>query len=337
MEVPHDAAARQIRADGIDILVDLLGHTRGARLPILAARPAPIQVNFLGYAGTMGADFIDYVIADATTVPMREQPFYAEHIVHLPDCYMPFDATLEAASTAPSRAELGLPQAGFVFCCFNGAHKIAPATFDIWMRLLRSVPGSVLWLVEDNAIARANLRREAEVRGVGADRLVFAPFLPLPEHLARHRRADLFLDTLPYNACTTTALALWAGLPVLTCAGETFAGRIAASLLRAAGLGVLVAGTAAEYEALALRLAGDPALLGGLRRALAEARRTAPLFASERYVRNLECAYDTMWRNWQAGRSPAAFAVPPTKPAAAPLLRTAGSGIGREPPDLLST
>ncbi|HZT50892.1 MAG TPA: tetratricopeptide repeat protein, partial [Stellaceae bacterium] len=216
VEVPHDAAARQIRADGIDILVDLLGHTRGARLPILAARPAPIQVNFLGYAGTMGADFIDYVIADATTVPMREQPFYAEHIVHLPDCYMPFDATLEAASTAPSRAELGLPQAGFVFCCFNGAHKIAPATFDIWMRLLRSVPGSVLWLVEDNASARANLRREAEVRGVGADRLVFAPFLPLPEHLARHRRADLFLDTLPYNACTTTALALWAGLPVLT-------------------------------------------------------------------------------------------------------------------------
>jgi protein O-GlcNAc transferase len=305
----HHRAAQLIRNDAIDILVDLSGHTNGARLPIVAARPAPIQVNFLGYPGTMGADCIDYVIADPIIAPMTDQPFYDERIVHLPDCYMPFDTTQAIAEPVPTRTEYGLPEAGFVFCCFNNTQKITPTAFDVWMKLLLAVPGSVLWLAEEKATVRANLVREAEARGVAAERLVFARMQPLPEHLARHRLADLFLDTLPYNACTTTGLALWAGLPVLTCLGNGFAGRIAASLLHAVGLQELVTRSSAEYEALALRLAADRAQLEDLRRRLAANRLTAPLFDTGRYARNIEAAYLRFWQNWAAGMPPQAFSV----------------------------
>ena len=302
-------AAQRIHDDGVDILIDLSGHTRGGRVSVAAARPAPVQVNFLGYAGSMGAPCFDYVIADPIVVPMTEQPFYDEKIVHLPDTYMPFDTTTEIAASRPSRAQYGLPATGFVFCCFNNVQKIAPAMFDIWMRLLRAVPGSVLWLATENETVRANLRREAESRDVNGERLVFAAIEPLPQHLARHRLADLFLDTLPYNACTTTGLSLWAGLPVLTCTGRAFVGRIAASLLHSTGLDELVTHAPDEYAALALALAADPVRLRALRDRLADARPTAPLFDAARYARNLEAAYVRMWDQWTEGRTPAPFAV----------------------------
>ena len=309
--VSHGDAARRIHADGIDILVDLKGYTSGARTAILAPRPAPIQVNFLGYPGTMGADFVDYVLADATVAPMADQPQYAEKIVHLPDCYQPNDRMRAIAEPAPTRAQCGLPERGFVFCSFNNSQKLTPGFFAIWMRLLKAVPGSVLWLLGTGATIEANLRREAHSRGVAPERLVFAPMIGLAEHLARYRHADLFLDTLPYNGHTTASDALWAGVPVLTCAGPTFAGRVAASLLKAVGLRELTTASAGEYEALALRLATEPALLTGLRRRLAANRATAPLFDAARFARGIEAAYARMWEIWRAGRPPEPFAVAP--------------------------
>jgi len=282
-------AARIIRRDRIDILVDLNGYTRIARPQILAHRPAPVQVNFLGYPGTMGADFIDYVIADAICIPPGDEAHFSEKIIRLPDCYQPNDRRREIAAETPSREAAGLPARGFVFCCFNNSFKITPATFGIWMRLLAQVPDSVLWLLD--GLGTENLRREAVKAGIGPNRLVFAPKAPLPEHLARHRLADLFLDTLPYNAHTTTSDALWAGLPVLTCLGKTFAGRVAASLLTAVGLPELITRSPKEYEAMALALAGDPARLADLKRKLADNRDTAPLFDTDRFARNLEDAY----------------------------------------------
>jgi predicted O-linked N-acetylglucosamine transferase (SPINDLY family) len=312
MLLSHAEAAQRIRADEVDILVDLTGHTRGARLPLLAARPAPVQASFLGFPATMGAAYIDYVIADAVTVPMDEQPFFVEKIVHLPDCYLPSDSGREIAAGTPLRAACGLPETGLVFCCFNNTYKLSPAFFDIWARLLCAIPGSVLWLADAAQTVKHNLVREAAARGVAAERLVFAPRLPrLADHLARHRLADLFLDTLPYNAHTTASDALWAGLPVLTCAGECFAGRVAASLLAAAGLPELVTRSMADYEALALRLAAEPALLGALRQRLETNRATAPLFDGPRYLHHLESAYLRMWETWLAGQRPHAFAVAP--------------------------
>jgi protein O-GlcNAc transferase len=233
---PDRDAARLIHADAVDILVDLHGYTPDCRAKILAYRPAPIQVNYLGYPGTMGADFIDYIIADRVVLPPEDQAFFSEQVVYLPDCYQPNDDRREIAERTPTRGECGLPERDFVFCCFNNNYKITPDFFDIWMRLLRSVPDSVLWLYEANLLVKANLAREAEARGVAPGRLVFAPKLGPAEHLARQRLADLFLDTLPYNAHTTASDALWVGLPVLTCTGNTFAGRVATSLLRAIGL-----------------------------------------------------------------------------------------------------
>ena len=299
-----------IRADAVDILVDLKGFTQNCRPAILAHRPAPIQVNYLGYPGTMGADFIDYIIVDPFVVPPDQQPFFSEQLVHLPDCYQCNDDTREIAQRTPSRSECDLPEQGFVFCCFNNSYKITPTFFDIWMRLLHVVPHSVLWLLDTNSSAKTNLVREAAARGIVPERLIFASRLPLPEHLARHRLADLFLDTLPYNAHTTASDALWAGLPVLTCAGNTFAGRVAGSLLRAVGLGELVTTTLEDYEAMALRLARDVELLTRLRVCLAQNRRSYPLFDTERYARNIETAYWRMWERWRAGRPPAAFSVP---------------------------
>ena len=220
----------------------------------------------MGYSGTTGADFIDYILADATVIPEEHRAFYSEEVVWLPDCYLVNDDRRAIAERTPSRSECGLPEDGFVFCCFNNTYKLGPETFEVWMRLLSATPGSVLWLSEANATAQANLRREAEQSGVEAQRLIFAPRLPdVADHLARQRQADLFLDTLPYNAHTTACDALWAGVPLLTCLGTTFVGRVAASLLKAIGLDELITHSLDDYEALALKLAHDPAALAALR------------------------------------------------------------------------
>jgi len=304
-------AAELIHADGIEILLDVHGWFPDCRARILAYRPAPIQVNYPGYPGTTGADFIDYIIADRFVVPPDQQPFFSERLVYLPECYQCNDDKREIAACTPSRQECGLPERGFVFCCFNNNYKLTPIFFDIWMRLLRAVPHSVLWLFENNSLIRGNLGREAEARGVAAERVVFAPRIDPPNHLARHRLADLFLDTLPYNAHTTASDALWAGVPMLTCAGNTFAGRVAGSTLRAIGLKELVTESLEEYEALALRLARDTELLAGLRTRLMQNRRTHPLFDTERYTRHLEAAYWYMSEVRRAGLPPTAFSVPP--------------------------
>jgi predicted O-linked N-acetylglucosamine transferase (SPINDLY family) len=305
----HDAAAL-VRDLKIDILVDRTGHSRDARLGILARRAAPIQVNYLGFAGTMGADFIDYIIADPVVLPAEEQRFFAESVVTLPDCYQVNDSTRAIAAT-PARHALGLPEHGFVLCCFNNNYKITPPIFDIWMRLLRSTQGSVLWLLKDNAAAEASLRAVASARGVDPARLVFAPRQPLADHLARHRAADLFLDTLPFNAHTTASDALWAGLPLITCTGATFAGRVGASLLTAIGLPELATHSLDDYEALARRLTAEPQRLAALRERLERNRRVHPLFDSQRYRRHIEAAYSTMWDIWQRGERPRSFGVAP--------------------------
>ena len=267
--------AQRIRADGIDVLIDLNGYTTHARSEIFALRPAPMQLHWLGYLGTLGAEYIDYVITDRFATPADQQPFFTERFLHLSDCYCPSDTRRDIAARAPTREESGLPAQGFVFCCFNDAYKILPEVFDVWMRLLAQVSGSVLWLSPGRAIANANLRREAATRGVDPARLVFAPRVPSPEHLARQMHADLFLDTLPYNAGTTANDALLMGLPVLTCAGATMASRVAGSQLHAIGLPELVTENLAEYEALALALATTPDLLGSYRERLRDEPRDA--------------------------------------------------------------
>jgi len=273
--------------------VDLNGHTEGTSFPALAHRPCPVQATWLGYPGTTGAGFIDYLIADRIVAPLAQQEFYSEKLVHLPDSFFPTDTTRTVGS-APRRAEAGLPDDSFVFCCFNNNWKIAEPVFDIWMRLLRDVPRSTLWLKDYGVSAAATLRRAAQARGIAAERLIFARNAPLEEHLARHQLADLFLDTLPYNAHATAADALWAGLPVLTCLGEVFPGRVAASLLQAAGLAELVMETAEQYEATALALARNPVRLRTLKERLAKNRTTAPLFDTARFTRNLEAAFRAM-------------------------------------------
>jgi protein O-GlcNAc transferase len=296
---------------GIDIAVDLTGHTKHSRTEVLAYRPCPIQVSFLGYPGTSGAEFIDYILGDATVLPFERQAFFAEKIVHLPHCYLPNDSRERTISPqVPNRGELGLPEHGFVFCAFTNSYKIAAPVFEVWMRLLRAVEGSVLWLSRMSRVAAGNLEREAAARGVDPSRLVFAPRLDsFADHLARHSRADLYLDTLPYNAHTTAANALWAGLPVLTCTGDGFAGRVGASALRAAGLPELVTGSLEEYEALARRLAGDPALLQSFRRRLQRHRLECPLFDPDGFRRAIEAAYLTMWKIHERGENPRCFAV----------------------------
>jgi predicted O-linked N-acetylglucosamine transferase (SPINDLY family) len=310
----HADTAKRIREDGIDILVDLKGYTKDGRTEILVHRPAPVQVNFLGYPGTLGADFIDYIIADAFVAPTHTQAHFAEKIVHLPDSYQPNDSRRQIGRHATSRSECGLPESGFVFCSFNGAYKITPQVFAIWMRLLEAAPGSVLWLLDGGPPATANLRREAVGCGVDPRRLVFAPKLRMEEHLARLHLADLFLDTLPVNAHTTASDALWAGLPVLTCVGQAFIGRVAGSLLHAIGLPELITSTFEEYEVRALRLATDPAMLRGLRDRLERNRLSTPLFDAQRYARNIETAYTHMVRLYAAGRKPEAFAVSDLRP-----------------------
>ena len=298
---PSDKAIAQLsRQLEIDIAVDLKGYTQNARSGIFAYRAAPIQASYLGYPGTMGTHTIDYLIADKTLIPQASQPYYAEKIVYLPHSYQVNDRQRAIAAITPTRASLGLPDKGFVFCCFNNNFKILPATFDIWMRILKQIENSVLWLFEDNPSAARNLRHEAQTRGVAADRLIFAPRMPLPEHLARHRAADLFLDTLPYNAHTTASDALWAGLPVLTCMGEAFASRVAASLLNAIDLPELITTTAQAYEALAVSLAMNPARLQHIKYKLAHNQLTTPLFNTAIFTRHLENAYTQMIERYHA-------------------------------------
>jgi predicted O-linked N-acetylglucosamine transferase (SPINDLY family) len=288
------AIAELMRRSEIDIAVDLMGFTKDHRLGVLARRAAPIQVNYLGFPGTMAAPYMDYILADATVIPEDHDAFYAERVVRLPGTYQINDNRRAVGQRTPTRAECGLPQSGFVFCCFNNPQKITPQIFDIWMRLLRATDNSVLWLFAGNAKAVANLRLEAQKRGVAPERLIFAPKAGVADHLARHRLADLCLDTLPYNAHTTASDALWAGLPVLTCLGEAFAGRVAASLLKAIGLDALITRTLAEYEALALRLSRDPAYLATFKDALNRNRDTCLLFDTQSATRHIETAYQTM-------------------------------------------
>lgn len=308
-------AARAIYNDGVDILIDLKGYTRDARTEILSYRPAPVQINYLGYPATMGADFIDYILADATVAPMEHQEHYSERIVQLPNCYQPNDRQREIAESPMTRADFGLPADAFVFCSFNNSYKLNTAMFDVWMPLLKSVPGSVLWLLVPSVICHENLCREAKRRGVDPARLIFAARLPTSKHLARHRLADLFLDALPCNAHTTTSDALWSGLPVLTATGETFSGRVAGSLLRAMGLPELVTSNLKEYRAMALALARDPAKMADIRERLAAGRHSSPLYDTARYTRNLETALETIAGILRGGAEPRSFAVtePPSK------------------------
>ena len=296
--------ARLSRELEIDIALDLKGFTQDARAGILSFRAAPIQVNYLGYPGTMGAPWIDYIVADRVLIPPESRQHYAERVVYLPNSYQVNDRKRKIADRVFSRAELGLPPNGFVFCCFNNSYKITPDTFAVWMRLLKRIEGSVLWLLEDSELAANNLRREAQAREVDAARLIFAPRMPLPEHLARQRAADLFLDTLPCNAHTTASDALWAGVPVLTCIGESFAARVAASLLNAVGLPELITATQDHYEAVAIELSGDPARLAEIREALHRNRLTMPLFDTELFAKQLEDAYTQMFERYQSDLSP---------------------------------
>jgi predicted O-linked N-acetylglucosamine transferase (SPINDLY family) len=296
----HDArlqtdreVAALLRRWEVDIAVDLGGHTSGARPWVLAHRPAPVQAKYMGYPGTSGSDFIDYIIADRIVVPPDQDRFFSEKIIALPDTLWVTDTT-SAALPAPTRSEAGLPETGFVFCCFNHNWKITAPLFDIWMRLLDKVEGSVLWLLQGNDAIRANLRREAQARGVDPMRILFASRTTPELHLARQQLADLFLDTLPYNAHTTASDALWAGLPVVTTPGHSFPARVAASILTAAGLPELIAPNLAAYEALAWELAADPDRLRAIRETLARNRQIAPLFDTARFTRNLEAAYRAM-------------------------------------------
>jgi protein O-GlcNAc transferase len=302
--------AQLMREKEIDIAVDLKGFTTDCRPGIFAHRPAPLQVSYLGYPGTMGVDYIDYLLGDRWVTPTEHEPFYTEQIVRLPHSYQVNDSQRKIAEASSSRQDERLPAQGFVFCCFNNNYKITPTVFDVWMRLLHQVPGSVLWLLQDNPAAANNLQAEARQRGIAPERLVFARRVNLPEHLARQRLADLFLDTLPINAHTTASDALWAGLPVLTCLGDGFAGRVAASLLHAVGLPELVTHSLADYEALALQLATTPAQLIDLRTRLARQRLSHPLFDSTRFCQAIEHGYLTMHHRHQAGMAPQGFDIP---------------------------
>ncbi len=303
--------ALKSRELAIDIAIDLKGLTQANRMGIFARRAAPIQVSYLGYPGTCGAKYIDYLIADATLIPPGSRQHYHEKIAYLPHTYQVNDRRRLIADRSFSREELGLPPAGFVFCSFNNNYKITRAGFESWMRILGQVDGSVLWLLEDNPTASRNLRMAARARGVSDERLVFAKRLPVAEHLARHRAADLFIDTLPCNAHTTASDALWAGLPVLTCIGEAFAARVAASLLRAVGLPELITDTRDEYETLAVELATNPRSLGQIKKVLAQNRLGTPLFDSQLFTAHIEAAYAQMHEKYQSDLPPDHIFVSP--------------------------
>ncbi len=288
----------------IDIAIDLTGYTRNSRPGIFSFRAAPIQVSYLGYPGTMGAQFIDYIIADHSVIPPENRPFFSEKVVYLPHSYQVNDSKRRISEKEFTRQEVGLPEGGFIFCCFNNNHKIMPEIFTCWMRILQATPGSVLWLLQDSPTAASNLRKEAEARGVEGNRLIFAQRMKIDEHLARQRVADLFIDTLPYNAHTTASDALWAGLPVLTCIGRSFAGRVASSLLNSIGLPELIAQSQEEYELKAIKLASRPEMLADIKRKLQNNRLTHPLFNTQMFVRHIEIAYQKMYQRYDEGLYP---------------------------------
>ena len=302
------AAAEIIHLDGIDILIDLAGYTTNSRTEIFAMRPAPLQVSYLGFLHTMGADFIDYCMADPVVVQETSAGSFTEKIAYLPNYFL-FDNQQEISTQKLTREELGLPARGFVFCCHNSNYKITPVDFDIWMRLLKRVVGSVLWLYQGSEAVAANLRKEAAARGVDPDRLVFASLVTNAVYLARYRLADLFLDTAFYNAQTTAAEALWAGLPVLTCTGESMASRVASGVLIAAGLEEMITDNPQDYEERAFHLATHADELEQIRDKLARNRLSMSLFDTERQVRNLEAAFQTMWQRYEAGLAPESFHV----------------------------
>lgn len=308
--LPIPAIVERARSIGLDIAVDLGGHTKGSRTAVFADRVAPVQVNYLGFPGTMGAPFIDYIIADEVAVPEASRQVCTEKVVYLPECFQPSDTRRPLSPAALSRAACRLPAEGFVFCCFNNTYKITAETFACWMRILGAVPGSCLWLLAGSEAVRVNLRREAAAAGVAPERLVFAGRVAADEYLARMRLADLFLDTLPFNAGTTANDALFAGLPVLTCPANAFSARMAASLLHALDLPELIARSSGEYEAKAIALARRPAELDALRARLLRNRAAGPVFDMPRYARHLEAAYREMLRRWQQGLAPDHIRVP---------------------------
>jgi len=296
---------------GIDIAIDLIAHTAYSRLGMFALGCAPVQVNFLGYPGTSGAEYIDYIIGDDIITPHESHGHYSEQIVAMPHCYQVNDSKRQIATKTPTRAALRLPEEAFVFCCFNSGYKILPEVFDGWCRIMLQVKNSVLWLLASNPEFEKNLCKEAERRGVDSSRVIFAKREPLDVHLARYRAADLFLDTRPYNAHTTASDALWAGLPVLTRIGRSFPARVAASILRAVDLPELVTETDAEYEALAIALANEPERLSLIRQKLAANRSSSPLFSGEVFARNIEKAYIEMIARNERGEPPSFLRVSP--------------------------
>jgi protein O-GlcNAc transferase len=309
----HAATSSEIaelaRQHGIDIAIDLMGHTENARPDIFPHRAAPIQINYLGYAGTFGASCMDYILADEAVIPSGHEAHYSEKIIRLPHSFMPGDDRREIADRAMTRREMGLPEQSIVFCCFNNSYKIGAREFSIWMQLLQQVEGSVLWLSSVNEWARRNLAEVAGINNIDPSRIIFAPRLPMPEHLARHRLADLFLDTFRYNAHSTASDALWAGLPVVTLAGDGFPARVAASLLKAIRLPELITDTPEEYARLALELARDPRKLAALKAKLAELRTHAPLFDTGRFARNIEGAYCQAYQRYFDGDAPAEITI----------------------------
>ncbi len=296
--------SKMSRELGIDIAVDLKGYTQDARTGIFAERCAPIQVSYLGYPGTMAATYMDYIVADRTLIAPEDFVYYAEKVVQMPNSYQVNDSKRKISSKNFTKQEVGLPERSFVFCCFNNNYKISPETFDGWVRILKAVEGSVLWLLEDNPTAASNLRKEAEIRGLDSSRLIFASRMDADEHLARHQLADLFLDTLPYNAHTTTSDALWAGLPVLTLKGHSFAGRVAASLLNAVNLPELITNNQEEYEAKAIELAKNPEMLAEIQLNLAKTRFTSSLFNGQLFTQHIETAFTAMYQRNQEGLKP---------------------------------
>lgn len=297
----NSALIKRAHEDRLDIAIDLKGYTGGNRCNLFTARLAPLQVSYLGYPGTMGTPVFDYLIGDWQVCPAGSERYFDEHLIRMPHCYQVNDRNRPISNTKLSRAECGLPEDGFVFCCFNNSYKISPAEFDIWMRLLTQVNGSVLWLLETSATSKNNLQEEARARGVDPSRLIFAPRMEQSEHLARHRLADLFLDTFTYNAHTTASDALWAGLPLLTRAGKQFAARVGASLLHSTGLPDLITTSSQDYETLALKLARDPQMLKELRTRLAGNRMSSPLFDTAGFTRDLETGYDVIYDRWLHG------------------------------------
>ena len=297
------AAARRIAEDGIQILVDLNGYTREARLKLVAMRPAPVIVNWLGYPGTMASPYHHYIVADDWIIPETHEGYYSEEVLRLP-CYQPSNRNRTVSSPKPTRGDVGLPENAMVYCCFNGTHKIHRFTFDRWLMILAQVPGSVLWLLGGAEATTKRLRAYAGERGIAGERLVFADKLANPAHLARYDLADLFLDTTPYGAHTTASDALWAGVPVLTLSGRSFASRVCGSLVRAAGIGELVCTTAEEYVARAVAFGTDPASLRPFRERLRAGRESCVLFDMPLLVRQLEALYGRMWQAFEEKRLP---------------------------------